>query len=231
MDLSFLAILHELNDREFKRKVTLFPEELRFFVVLAGGITGLENSRRTEGTPTAVIRDAEGFVSKLLQMIDPRQDDAFRSVLEAYLLETMKDELRNSCVNCRNFSRCLDVGSLTVGELFRRRINGEESERLKTEIRLQVEEALKKTPFAESDEAHRHCTDFTHHHTPSNIGDLFGRYTQIARVLQENFGTDTRSILNEMVSLNLSFCGEAPPRPPHRDTATPAPHGPPPADC
>lgn len=219
MDLSFLAILHELNNREFKRKVALFPEELRFYVTLAGGITGLESSRRTEGTPAAVIRDAESFVSKLLQIIDPRQDDAFRAVLEAYLLETIKDELRNSCVNCRNFSRCLDVGSLAVGELFRRRINGEESEKLKTEIRLQVDEALRKTPFVESDEAHRHCTGFAHQHTPSNIGDLFGRYMEIACVLHENFGTDTRRILNEMVSLNLSFCAQTPPGPPHEDTA------------
>jgi hypothetical protein len=210
MDLSLLAILHELNDREFKRKLALYPAELRFYVILAGGIVGLENSRRTDGTPEAVIRDAEGFVAKLLVMIDPQRDTAFKIVLEAYFLEMIRDELRKSCANCRNFGKCLDVENLRVGEPFLRRINGEESEELKIEIRLQVGEALKKTPHVESDEAHRHCTQFAHQYTPSNIGRLFGRYTEIATALGESFGTDTRRLLNEMVSLNLSFCEQAP---------------------
>jgi len=44
-------------------------------------------------------------------------------VLGKYLLETLKDELKFCCLNCRFFDRCLDMENLSVGELFLRRVN------------------------------------------------------------------------------------------------------------
>src|SRR3990172_3091363 len=96
---SSFAVLYELNNREFKRKLGLFPAELRYYVVLANSIIGAENAKRVEETPEAVVEDGREFVSKLLEVAAPEQDDAFRDILETYLIETMKDELRYCCPN------------------------------------------------------------------------------------------------------------------------------------
>lgn len=66
---SSYAVLCELNKREFERKLTSFPAELRYYVVLANSIIGFENAKRLEEIPNAVVKDAEEFVSKLLAMV------------------------------------------------------------------------------------------------------------------------------------------------------------------
>lgn len=202
---SLLAILHELNDREFRKKLALFPEELRYYAILASSIVGSENAKRVKETPDAVVEDGEGFVSKMLGMADPEQDETFRGILETCLLETLKDELRFYCPNCRNFNRCLDIENLSVGALFQRRVNGEESDELKQDIRLQVENALQHTPYVETDEAHKLCNDFAHQYTLSNIGEVFGRYADIAATLQNKFGIDYRRVQQQMVTINMDF--------------------------
>ncbi len=206
IDLSLLAVLYELNDREFKRKLTLFPEELRFYGILAGSIVGLENSKRVEETPRTVVQESEAFVGKLLSMIDPGQHEAFKDILEAHLLEALSEELRFCCANCRRFGTCLDLENLSVGSLFQRRISGEETDALKMEIGLEVGRALQRTPYVDAHEAQRLCRDFIHQHNASNLGELFGRYADIAAVLQKDFGIDNRKIVGQMVSINMRFC-------------------------
>ncbi|MDA8241253.1 MAG: hypothetical protein M0Z67_12905 [Nitrospiraceae bacterium] len=203
---SSYAIMYELNNREFRKKLGLFPEELRYYVILANSIIGAENAKRVEGTPGAVIKDGEEFVARLLGMMDPGQDAAFREVLETYLVETMKDELRCCCPNCACFEECLDIGNLAVGGLFERRANGEETEELKKEIALQVAAAFERTPHVDTDSAHRLCENFRHQYSASGIGEVFGRYTEIAAVLRDTFGIDYRKIQQEMVLLNMEFC-------------------------
>ena len=203
---SSYAIMYELNNREFRKKLGLFPEELRYYVILANSIIGAENAKRVEGTPGAVIKDGEEFVARLLGIMDPGHDAAFRGVLETYLVETMKDELRNCCPNCSCFGDCLDIGNLAVGGLFERRANGEETEELKKQIALQVAAALERTPHVDTDSAHRLCANFRHQYSASGIGEVFGRYTEIAAVLRDTFGIDYRKIQQNMVLLNMEFC-------------------------
>src|SRR5512134_2901593 len=97
------AVMCELNSREFRKRLTLFPDGHHYRIVLAAGIIGAENARRIEETPAAVVEDGASFVEKLLGIADQGQDDAFRHVLETCLVETMKDELRYCCSNCMNF--------------------------------------------------------------------------------------------------------------------------------
>src|SRR5512135_1911756 len=125
---SFFAVSYELNRREFRRKLGLFPDEMRYYVILANSIIGTENARRVPETPEAVAEDSREFTAKLLSLVTPGEDDGFREVAETYLIETMKDELRFNCPNCENFGRCLDLENLTVGQLFKRRAHGEETD-------------------------------------------------------------------------------------------------------
>jgi hypothetical protein len=202
---SFFAVSYELNKREFRRKLGLFPEEMRYYVILANSIIGSENAKRVAETPEAVVEDSREFVEKLLSLVHPEADDGFREVAETYLIETIKDELRFSCPNCENFSKCLDLENLTVGLLFRRRANGEETEELKREITLQVDQALKRTPYIDTDRAYELCKDFRHQYRASDIGDVFGRYSDIAAELHKSFGLDYRKIQKEMIDINMEF--------------------------
>jgi hypothetical protein len=202
---SAYAVLCELNHREFRKKLDLYPAELRYYVVLANSIIGSENAKRVEETPEAVAEDGKEFVAKLLAMANPGRDDVFREVLETYLIETMKDELRYCCPNCANFNKCLDLENLSVGSLFERRVKGEDTATLKKEITLQVENALHNTPYIDTDRAHTLCRDFRHQYTASNIGEIFGRYSDIALGLQNAFGVDYKRIQKEMISANMQF--------------------------
>lgn len=202
--LSLYAILYELNEMEFHRKLHMFPEELRYYVILAGSIIGSENSKRVKETPEGIVEDAEGFVSKLLELTNT-QDNAFRGILEAYLIETLKDELRFCCQNCLNFNKCLDIEDLSAGGLFKRRVNGEETDEIKRDIKIQVENALQKTPHINTDEVHKLCKDFMHQYNVSNIGEVFGRYADIAAKLQNDYDIDYKKVQQQMVSINMDF--------------------------
>jgi hypothetical protein len=203
---SLFAVSYELNKREFRRKLDLFPEEMRYYVILANSIIGSENAKRVAETPEAVVEDSREFVEKLLSLVSPGADDGFRGVAETYLIETMKDELRFSCPNCENFSKCLDLENLTVGLLFKRRANGEETEEIRREIALQVDRALKNTPYIDTDMAHELCKDFRHQYRASGVGDVFGRYSDIAAELHKSFGLDYGKIQKEMIGINMEFC-------------------------
>ncbi len=205
-EYSSYAIMYELNKREFRKKLGLFPEDLRYYVILSNSIIGAENAKRVAGTPGAVIKDGEEFVGKLLSMLDPGENAAFKEILETYLIEAIKDELRFCCHNCVRFSECLDIENLTVGGLFQRRVHGEETEELKKEIFRQVEAALKRTPYINTDMAHRLCQDFVHQYSASGIGEVFGRYAGIACSLEGSYGIDYRKIQRKMVLLNMEFC-------------------------
>lgn len=202
---SLYAILYELNDREFQRKLQMFPEDLRYYVILAGSIIGSENSKRIKETPEGIVEDAEEFVLKLLELKCHETGGVFREILEKYLIETLKDELRFCCQNCRNFNKCLEIENLSVGELFKRRVKGEETDEIKKDIKLQVENALLDTPYIDTDEAHKLCKDFIHQYSISSIGEVFGRYADIAATLQKDFGIDYREIQQHMVSINMDF--------------------------
>ncbi|MCL5062527.1 MAG: hypothetical protein M0Z70_14980 [Nitrospiraceae bacterium] len=202
---SLYAILYELNEREFQRKLHMFPEDLRYYAILAGSIIGSENSKRIKEAPKGIIEDGEEFVSKLLELKSPEKDGVFREILETYLIETLKDELRFCCPNCLNFNKCLGIENLSVGELFKRRANGEETDEIKRDIKIQIENALQKTPHINTDEAHKLCKDFIHQYNTSNIGEVFGRYADIAAKLQNDYGIDYRKIQQQMVAINMEF--------------------------
>ena len=199
------AVMCELNSREFRKRLTLFPDGQQYHVVLATGIIGAENARRMEETPAAVVEDAKSLVEKLLGVADQGQDDAFRHVLETCLVETMKDELRYCCSNCMNFRACLDMEHMPIGDLFRRRAEGEDTDGLKKETVRYINEALQRTPHLDSDKAHLLCGDFRHQYPATTIGEVFNRYADIAAVLQHSYGIDYRKIQAEMVRINMAF--------------------------
>lgn len=210
---ALLAILHELNDREFRRKLKLFPEDLRYYVILAGGIVGSEVAKRVKETPEAVVRDSGAFVADMLKIATPGENELLRGILEAYLVETLKDELRFCCMNCRQFSKCLDIDNQQVGELFQRRVNGEESDELKGEISEQIDKALSGTPYLDADDAHERCSNFVHQYSVSSIGEVFGRYSDIAAALQREYGIDHKTVLRQMIEVNMDFCEKSNKRP------------------
>ncbi len=205
---SSLAVLYELSAREFRKKLGMFPEDLRYYVILASSIIGSENSKRVKETPDAVAEESADFVSRLLEIKSPEQDELFRGILETYLIETLKDELKCSCMNCTGFDKCLEGDLLKVGELFQRRVNGDESDELKGEIALQVDRALRGTPYMETDEAHALCRKFVHQYSASRVGEVFGRYADIAAALQRDFGISYRKVQQQMVSVNMQFCAK-----------------------
>jgi len=196
--------MHELNRREFRRKLDLFPPEMSHAVMLAAGIIGAEMAKRVEETPEGVVQDGEGFVSDLLDVVDPLQEETFPDLLERYLVETMKDELRLCCSNCTNFNSCIDIGSLELGALFLRRVNGDDSDKLKKELSRQINDALKKTPYP--DDAHMSCDRFRHQYSPATISEVFNRYADIAAGLQQQYGLDYRKFQQNMISMNMDFC-------------------------
>ena len=202
---SLLAILHEINGRELKNRLALFPEDLHYFVTLASGIVGAENAKRIKETPAGVTENSEEFVSKLLEITSCEDSDAFRDVLGTYLVETLKSELAFCCLNCALFERCLNVEHLSVGELFKRRVYGDETVELRDKISREVEKALQNTRYLNNSEAHRLCRGFVHQYNVSNVGEVFGRYADIALGLQKKYGLDYRKFLGQIVSLNMSF--------------------------
>jgi hypothetical protein len=203
---SLLAIFRELNDREFRKKLALFPEDRRYYVVLAGGIVGSEVSKRVQEAPQAVVEEGGAFVSDMLNIASPGEDQAFKGILEAYLVATLKDELRFCCMNCRKFGKCLNIAHLRVGELFQRHINGEETQELKDALSAQITNALARTPYLDVEDAHSRCGRFVHQYSVSSIGEVFGRYSDIAATLQQKYGIDRGTVLHQMVSVNMEFC-------------------------
>ncbi len=203
---SNLAILYELNKIEFERKLAIFPESLRYYVVLASSIIGTENSKRLNETPQKLIDNSEEFVKKMLELSTTIPDVAFRDILENYLIETLKDELRFNCLNCREFKNCLDIENQDeIGELFHRRVLGEETDELKQEIREKIQNALKKIPHINADDASRLCLHFIHNYTCESIGKVFGRYADIATKLRNDFGINYVKIQRSLIALNMEF--------------------------
>jgi len=199
------AILHELNGREFREKLDRYPQDQHFMVMLANSIIGSENARRIEETPHNIVQDSEAFVEKLMQITDHEKEDLFRQILQTHLIETLKDELRFSCPNCRNFHKCTDVVNLNIGELFKQRVEGDETEELKKEIKSTVDIALENTPYLDSEEAHMKCSDFRHQYGLSGLGEVFRRYLDIAADFQKRFGIDYRSIQLRIIEINMDF--------------------------
>ena len=206
---SLLAVLRELNERELRKKLAMFPDEQRYFVILAGGIVGAEVAKRVQETPDAVVKEGGAFVSDMLNIAAPGEDETFRSILETYLVETLKDELRFCCMNCKKFDNCLNLNHLRVGELFLKRVNGDESNELKDEISAQVRDALVGTPYLDVEDAYKQCADFAHQYSTGTIGEVFGRYSEIAAALRQKYGIDHKSVLQRMVSVNMEFCGKS----------------------
>ena len=202
---ALLAVLHEINRRELKNKLALFPEDLHVQVTVASGIVGSENAKRIRETPAGVTENSEKFVSKLLEVTSLEDSDSFREVLVTYLVDTLRDELKFSCLNCSLFNKCIDIENLSVGELFHRRVYGEETAELRENISREIEKALQNTPYIATDDSQKLCKDFTHQYNISNVGELFGRYADIAADLQRRYGLDYRKFLQQMVSLNMVF--------------------------
>ena len=203
---SLLAVLNELNDREFRRKLALVPAELRYYVMLGNAIVGAETSKRVQETPDAVVKSGGAFVSDMLHISAPHNDESFKEILEACLVETLKYELRFSCMNCRKFNECIDLENLSVGDLFERRVSGEETQELKDEISAHVSTALCRTPYLGVDDAHNQCKDFVHQYNAGSLGEVFGRYSDIAAALQREYGIDYGTVLRRMVAVNMDYC-------------------------
>ncbi|NJD56787.1 MAG: hypothetical protein FIA94_10340 [Nitrospirae bacterium] len=199
------AVMCELNSREFRRRLALFPDEQRYHVVLATGIIGAENAKRIEETPAAIVDDGVAFVEKLLDVAGPVQDGPFRDVLETCLIAAMNDELRYCCANCMGFHTCLDLDNTPVGELFRRRAEGEDTDELRTACSQCVGQALQRTPHIDTDSAHILCGKFRHHYPATSIGEVFNRYADIAAELQRTYSLDYRKIQGEMLRINMDF--------------------------
>lgn len=202
------AILHELRRRELRKKIDLFPEDLRYYAILANSIIGTEMARRSEETPKAVHDDGASFVDKLLAMAPPEGDDRFRVILETCLIDSMKDELKACCQNCAGFAECLDMESSKAGPLFRLRTAGEDTEEVRKGLDLELERLLTRTPYTETEDANKLCKDFRHQYTPSAIGEVFGRYADIAMELQDRYGIEYRKIQQQMIVLNMEFVGK-----------------------
>lgn len=199
------AVLQEINRREFRKKLGLFPEGLHHYVIMAAGIIGAENARRVTETPAAVVKDSEDFAAELQEMMKPDEDDTFRGVLETCLVEAMKDELRFCCFNCSHFNACIDLENLSIGQLFRGLAEGHDSEELRKELADRIDHALRRIPHLETDEAQILCKDFQHQYTASSIGEVFNRYADIAAGLQHSLGIDYRKLQQQMISLNMEF--------------------------
>jgi hypothetical protein len=202
---SLLAILGEINRRELKQRLESFPADLHYYATAAIGIIGTENARRMQETPEGVKENSEEFISKLREIMSLDDAESFREILETCLLETLGDELKFCCLNCKNFEDCLQIESLSVGDLFCRRTKGEETPELRDEISREVDLALRNTPYIASAEADRLCSRFVHQYKAGTVGEVFGRYGDIASALQKQYGLDYRKFLQKMISINMEF--------------------------
>ena len=204
-EFATLALQYELNRRDFRRKLALFPAELRHCAILANSIIGAENAGRLPETPEDIIKESAEFVEKLLGLMDPSNDEAFGEVLTTCLIQTIRDELDSCCPNCAGFRDCLALDSEMVGPLFLRRVSGEETDELKTAIVCHIEAALQRTPYLEAGTA-ASCDRFSHQLSGTSIGEVFGRYSSICRQLHALYDIDCRRVQTEMIRLNMEFC-------------------------
>lgn len=204
-DLSLYAVLHELNGRAFRERIGRFPEALRYYVILADALVGLENSRRIGETPSGVIGESEQFVEKLKGMVNPSDDETFGAILLSCVLDSLKGELAFSCLNCRGFGECLQPGQLPVGRLFDRRVKGDETRELREEISRQVDAALVKIPYFDDEAAHAHCERFRHSHSVASLAGLFKRYSEIAGRFAAQYAFDYGQFLGELAAINMEF--------------------------
>ncbi|HMK42910.1 MAG TPA: hypothetical protein VK445_02105 [Dissulfurispiraceae bacterium] len=200
-----MAVLLELNGRDSRRKLDLFPEDTRYFAMLAGSIVGAELAQRLEEVPEAVAQQSSAFTQRLLELTSPGDDGTFQGILETYLIETLKDELRFCCANCKKFKTCLALDSEEVGDLFRQRTLGDESAELKRRLSDIVNDAFVRTPYLAVEIADELCDRFIHQYTARDIGGVFGRYADIAASLQAQYGVNYRKIQDEMIRINMDF--------------------------
>lgn len=199
------ALLQELNRREFRKKLCLFPDEQRHYAILAAGIIGTETAKRTAGTPEAVVRDGEEFASELRHLVNPDEDALFREVLYTYLIEAIRDELRFCCSNCIHFTDCLNLDSLKAGRLFKLCTEGHETDEIKKELTLSINQALQQTPYLDTEQADSLCKEFRHHYTASTIANVFNRYADIAADLQQRYGIDYKQVQKQIIEINMDF--------------------------
>jgi len=202
-----LAVLMELNSRECRRKREMFPEELRFFAMLAGSIVGAELAKHVPETPDAVVQQSASFAQHLAELAPPADDSVFSGILTTYLVETLKDELRFCCANCRRFDACAAIDTLAVGKLFRRRAEGEDTEEIRDEIQRQIGTALEKTPYLQVEIADELCPQFVHNYTASDIGGVISRYAAIAAALRDAYGIDYQQVQALLIEINMEFAG------------------------
>ncbi|UCG79139.1 MAG: hypothetical protein JSV21_04735 [Nitrospirota bacterium] len=203
------AILHELNGRRFRSRLEHIPEEKHFLMTMATAIVGNEIAKRIEETPDAVASDSNAFVSKLLQLADPEQTEELAIVLGTVLVDTLEDEIRYCCANCKKFSQCTNIVNLKVGKLFKQRVLGDESRELIEEIRSRIDIALENAPYYDSNDAHEQCPEFVHQYDPVSLGDVFNRYRNIASDLAERFGLDYGSFQQKLIDINMEFVKKA----------------------
>jgi hypothetical protein len=206
---SFLAVLGELNDREFKKRLAFLSRDLHYYATVASSIIGAENSKRIRETPDGVAHDSEEFAARLLNITDTGDNEIFREMIELFLIGVMQDELKFCCFNCKRFTDCLDIEHLTVGELFRRRVYGEDTPELRKKISGLVQEALKKTPHVNADKAYLRCSRFEHQYAAAALGEVFSRYADIASALQKQFGISYEKIQKEIIAANMAFFEKA----------------------
>ena len=199
------AVMCELNRRELRRRIGLFPGTHRHHVVMASAIIGAENARRMEETPPGVTDSSAEFVAQMMDVTELGQDGEFTGILETCLIETMKDELGHRCPNCTNFTVCLGLEDTPIGDLFRRCAEGEETGELKKEVALRISQALQRTPHLDTHSAHLLCENFLHQYSATDIGEVFNRYADIAAAFRQAFGADYRRIQQEMVRINMEF--------------------------
>lgn len=202
-----LAMLMELNSRECRRKREMFPEELRYGAMLAGSIVGAELAKHVAETPDAIVQHSASFAQHLAELAPPADDGVFQEILATYLVETLKDELRFCCANCRRFDACAAIDTLAVGELFRRRAEGEDTEEIREEIRRQIASALEKTPYLQVEIADELCPQFVHTYSFSDIAGVISRYAAIAAALRDAYGIDYQRVQALLVEINMEFAG------------------------
>jgi len=113
-----MAILHEINKREFKKQALQISGGTPLFCNGGKQHHRSENAKRIRETPAGVTENSEAFVAKLLEITSFEESDAFREVLETCLVETLKDELKFCCLNCTRLNNCLDVEIFRSGNSF-----------------------------------------------------------------------------------------------------------------
>lgn len=206
---TFYAIIHELNGREFNKRLKRYPEDQHFMVMLANSIIGTEHAKRVTEIPETIVMGSDAFVSKLLQFTDNEKIYLLKEIFEELLIITLEDELRFCCPNCTRFRICTDIVNLNIGELFKRRVKGEESNHLREEIKSRISIALENAPYYDSDDAHEQCEDFEHQYDSSSLGNVFNRYRDIALDLHQRFGLDYGSFQQKLIEINMDFVKRA----------------------